>query len=251
MSCILFYSNYCEKCKRLLSILSKNDTSDIHFVGIDKRKQYPDGSIKAILDGNTEFLIPDNITSVPSLILMTRGYRIVGGVDDILEHLRPVEMVNHKFSQPQQSGPVSDPSTWNLGGGTTRGGGEPDRRTNDQFNQSQQATTNSAAYKSDINTTTDPSPVDPSTTDPSTTDPSPFGSWDTAGVFGVVSDFYSFLDQSSDSLMATGDGGVRQMYNYASINMQDEINTPIDTYAPDTIGSDVSVDKLVQQRSNV
>jgi hypothetical protein len=45
---------------------------------------------------------------------------------------------------------------------------------------------------------------------------------------GVSSDNFSFLDTPSESLMAEGDGGLRQMYNYASANFQNEI-TPINT----------------------
>lgn len=45
---------------------------------------------------------------------------------------------------------------------------------------------------------------------------------------GVSSDNFSFLDTPSESLMAEGDGGLRQMYNYASANYQNEI-TPINT----------------------
>lgn len=45
---------------------------------------------------------------------------------------------------------------------------------------------------------------------------------------GVLSDNFSFLDASSESLMAEGDGGLRQMYSYASANFQNQV-VPIDT----------------------
>jgi hypothetical protein len=86
---------------------------------------------------------------------------------------------------------------------------------------------------------------------PDITEPMAFGTWDTAGCTGVVSDLYSYLDQTSDSLLAKGNGGTRQMYNYATMDMEDAIETPVETYRPDTIGEDVSVDKLVQQRSSL
>jgi hypothetical protein len=66
------------------------------------------------------------------------------------------------------------------------------------------------------------------------------------GMF-VHSDYFSFLDQSSDELSAKGDGGLRQMYNYATYNLQDSIQTPDEDYVPDTI-KDVSLEKLIQQR---
>ena len=67
------------------------------------------------------------------------------------------------------------------------------------------------------------------------------------GGFGVVSDNFSFLDMTSEDLSAKGNGGVRQMYNYAGIREEDKIHTPEDDYAPDKIG-DGSMDKLQQQR---
>jgi hypothetical protein len=65
---------------------------------------------------------------------------------------------------------------------------------------------------------------------------------------GVESDQYSFLDQSSDSLSAKGDGGMRQLHNYATINQEDIIETPPDTYEPDKIGN-ISVENLQMERN--
>jgi hypothetical protein len=46
MSCILYYSNYCEHSKKLLQSLSKTELSkDIHFICVDVREVKPDGSI--------------------------------------------------------------------------------------------------------------------------------------------------------------------------------------------------------------
>jgi len=65
---------------------------------------------------------------------------------------------------------------------------------------------------------------------------------------GVVSDNYSYLDQSAESLTAKGNGGLRQMYHYATIDLVDKIETPQEDYIPDKIGSDVSIEKLKQSR---
>ena len=190
MSSILFYSKNCNQCNTLLANISKHDTKDVHFVCIDNRRKNADGSIKAILPNNKEFLVPPNVTSVPSLLLLTRGNRILVGVKEVTDHLQPIIELNHKFPE-----------------------------SNDHV-----------------------API---------TEPAAFGTWDTAGCTGVVSDLYSYLDQSSDSLSAKGDGGLRQMYNYATLHTDDNIETPVETYRPDTIGEDVSVDKLVQQRSTL
>ena len=66
--------------------------------------------------------------------------------------------------------------------------------------------------------------------------------------FGVASDNYSFLDQSADELSAKGNGGMRQLYNYATIDLVDKIETPPDTYSPDKVGS-VSLEQLQNKRS--
>jgi hypothetical protein len=68
------------------------------------------------------------------------------------------------------------------------------------------------------------------------------------GNSGVASDHFSFLDQTSEELSAKGDGGMRQNHHYAGVDFMGTIETPDDTYEPDTIG-DVSMDKLQQQRN--
>ena len=69
------------------------------------------------------------------------------------------------------------------------------------------------------------------------------------GGFGVASDNYSFLDQSADELSAKGNGGMRQLYNYATIDTVDKIDTPPDNYSPDKVGS-VSLEQLQQKRQS-
>jgi hypothetical protein len=54
-----------------------------------------------------------------------------------------------------------------------------------------------------------------------------------------------------EELSAKGNGGRRQMYNYVSAH-QDvvSINTPPDTYHPDKVATDVTVDVLQQKRNS-
>jgi hypothetical protein len=68
------------------------------------------------------------------------------------------------------------------------------------------------------------------------------------GLSEVVSDNYSFLDQNSDDLSAKGDGGMRQLYNYATIDQSDKINTPPDDYIPDKIG-EINLKNLESERN--
>jgi hypothetical protein len=58
---------------------------------------------------------------------------------------------------------------------------------------------------------------------------------DNIGGFGVASDNFSFWDQGSDELLAKGNGGMRQLYNYATINDNGSIETPPDTWSPDKV----------------
>jgi hypothetical protein len=71
---------------------------------------------------------------------------------------------------------------------------------------------------------------------------------DCLGGHGVTSDNFSFLDQSSEELSAKGSGGLRQMYNYASIDFHDKIHTPAEDYVPDKIGN-ISMEQLQQKRN--
>ena len=67
--------------------------------------------------------------------------------------------------------------------------------------------------------------------------------------FGVASDNYSFLDQNPDELSAQGAGGMRQQHHYADITGSYVIETPPDTYTPNTVG-EVSMEKLQSEREH-
>ena len=166
MSCILYYSNYCENSKKILSKLASSSIKNkIHFICIDKRIQ-KNNNTYIILENNLEIILPKTISAVPSLLLINDNYRILLG-DDILNYLKPVEdTINNK---------------------ATNNNGEP------------------SAFSLNNN------------------------------ISGIISDNYSFLDQNSDELSAKGDGGMRQLYNYATINNIDKIDTPEEDYVPDKV----------------
>jgi hypothetical protein len=71
---------------------------------------------------------------------------------------------------------------------------------------------------------------------------------DQAGCFGVASDNFSYWDQDSDELLAKGSGGLRQMYNYATVDCKDNINTPPDSWAPDKV-SETAMKDMESQRN--
>jgi hypothetical protein len=59
-------------------------------------------------------------------------------------------------------------------------------------------------------------------------EPNPFDlSRDTLRSSGVASDNYSFLDMGPQELAPQGNGGMRQMYSYASIDAESPIQTPL------------------------
>jgi hypothetical protein len=80
-------------------------------------------------------------------------------------------------------------------------------------------------------------------------EPAPFSLTSDFMGHGVASDTYSFWDQSSEEMMAKGNGGMRQMYNYSTIDYSNagKIETPPDNYAPDKVGQ-VSLEQLQQNR---
>ena len=64
-----------------------------------------------------------------------------------------------------------------------------------------------------------------------------------------MSDSYSYWDQTSDELSAKGQGGLRQMHSFVTLNHEDKIYTPEDDYEPDKVG-EVDLGKLQLQREN-
>lgn len=66
----------------------------------------------------------------------------------------------------------------------------------------------------------------------------------------IQSDIYSFLDQTVEELSAKGNGGLRQIYNYFTVDQMDDIVTPPEDYTPNKISKDTSLEKLVQDRNS-
>ena len=70
---------------------------------------------------------------------------------------------------------------------------------------------------------------------------------------GIVSDNYSFLDQNDEDLSVKGNGGVRQMHNYVSLNdsMNMTMHLPTDDteYKTDKLkDGEMSVEALQRKR---
>jgi len=182
----LYYSNYCKHCKKVLDFLSKSGIAEkLNCICIDKRKLNTNTNQTFIqLDDGKQVLMPPNLSSVPALLLINKGYSIVLG-SDIIKHYEPeikkkLESVNFGDSEP---------SSYSL--------------------------------KS------------------------------SSGGSNIVSEQFTFYDMSPDELSAKGMGGQRQLYNYVPVsNTSAMIATPPDTYKPDKVSNEVTIDTLQQQRNS-
>jgi hypothetical protein len=185
MSSILYYSNYCDHSKRILQTLAKSNVKDVHFICIDKREKNNNGKVFIVLENGQKIVMPENVTRVPALLLLNKGYEVVYG-DAILQQFRP----RQEMAVKQATMNNMEPMAFAFGGG---------------------------------------------------------------GAFGstVVSDQYSFLDQDSQALSASGDGGVRQMHNYVDLNHVDHFQAisqdESETKNSGRIGN-VSIEQLQTQR---
>jgi hypothetical protein len=113
MSCILYYSKYCEVSKKYLQLLSKSEfQKDIHFICIDKRVKENNGKTFIILENGQKIVLPENITKVPALLLLNQGYQVLYG-EQILQHLKPKQ--HQEVKQATQNN--MEPMAFSLGGG--------------------------------------------------------------------------------------------------------------------------------------
>ena len=188
MSSILYYSNYCDKCKNILTLISKNDSlkKDIHFVCIDKRfRDTKTGGIYVTLETQQKILLPPQVQKVPAMLLLKEGNKVIFG-NDVMEEIKPQQ----EYSTAKATDFNGEPMAFTLGN-------------------------------------------------------------DNIGGFGVASDNFSYWDQGSDELLAEGNGGTRQMYNYATVNNTSTITTPKDDWTPDKVGETAMKDMEAERNQDL
>ena len=113
MSSILYYSKYCEVSKKYLQMLSKtNVQKDVHFICIDKRIKDSNNKTYVVLENGQKIILPENVTRVPALLLLNKGYTVLYG-DQILQHLKPKQEV--EVRQATQNN--MEPMAFSFGGG--------------------------------------------------------------------------------------------------------------------------------------
>lgn len=87
MGYILFYSNYCIQCQKLIQFISKtNVVKKTHFICIDNRKRDAEGNTLVILENGQNMVLPPNINRVPALVLVIQNNRVLFGYDEISRH---------------------------------------------------------------------------------------------------------------------------------------------------------------------
>ena len=112
MSCILYYSKYCDVSKKYIQLLSKlQSQNEIHFICIDKRMK-ENNKTYIILENGQKIIFPENVNRVPALLLMTKGYQVLYGAQ-ILEYLKPRQEVEVKQATQNNM----EPSAFSFGGG--------------------------------------------------------------------------------------------------------------------------------------
>jgi len=81
-------------------------------------------------------------------------------------------------------------------------------------------------------------------------EPSAFYLGGNSGGTNIVSEQYTLYNMSPEELSGKGRGGMRQMYNYVSAGDDTHfIQTPPETYRPDKVSTNVTIDKLQSQRN--
>ena len=87
---ILYYSNYCKHSQKLLQYLVKNNlTNKLNCINIDKRKRNPQSNqTQVFLENGTTVMLPLNVHSVPSLLLVNDKYKVIVG-EEIYKYFAP------------------------------------------------------------------------------------------------------------------------------------------------------------------
>jgi hypothetical protein len=179
---ILYYSNHCKHSQKILQFFVKNNITDqLSFICIDNRKQDPNtGQIYILLENGTQILLPPNVHSVPSLLLVKESYSVIMG-----------DAIMSRFQNTLQ----------NKTNNATEGNGEP------------------------------------------------MGvSLNSVSIGTIVSEQYTLYSATPQDLSTKGNN--RPLYNYVSANENGmAISTPPDTYRPDKVSQNVTIDTLQQKRN--
>lgn len=110
---ILYYSNQCKHCKKILQVLSKTQIKEkVSFICIDNRaidKQTNQTFI--LLNNGSKVIMPPNLASVPALLNVKENYRMIFG-DKIIDYLHP-QIITGESKEVIQNG---EPNSYSFNG---------------------------------------------------------------------------------------------------------------------------------------
>ena len=184
---ILYYSNHCVHCNKIIQYIAKNNLTDkLNCICIDNRKRdVHNNQMYIVLENGKKVIMPPNIHCVPSLLQAKKNYSVISG-EDIIKYYDTV-VVSMKERAVILVGGEPLGVSYNFG----------------------QASSN------------------------------------------IMSEKFTLYNMTPDELSAKGSGTTRQMYNYVSATHNGLlINTPLDTYKPDKVASEVTVDTLQEKRNS-
>lgn len=117
MTDILYYSNHCKHCQKIIHFLTKNNLTDkMSFICLDKRvKDQKTGYTNIILENGKKVILPPNIHSVPSLLLIKENYKVILG-DDIIKLFQPKVKEQNEYATDNQGEPSGFSLNTNSGG---------------------------------------------------------------------------------------------------------------------------------------
>lgn len=104
----LYYSNYCKFSRELISYLTKNNLADkINCVCIDNRtRDKQTGQILVKLENGRFEPIPPNVSRVPSILLVSKGFSVIFG-NAIYQYFEPTRETQQNIATGFNGEPVA------------------------------------------------------------------------------------------------------------------------------------------------
>lgn len=101
---LLYYSNNCEHCKKILIKLARDKqlVDKISYICIDKRKKI-NGEIFIILENGKRMKLPKDLKEVPSLVMLENSNKIIVG-----------DNINTHFEESVKATIMKDPKAFSI-----------------------------------------------------------------------------------------------------------------------------------------
>ena len=211
MSYVIYYSNYCQNSKNMISRIVKDfeNPKNIHWLCIDSRTVEGKTTYVLLSNGN-KIIIPDAINRVPAMLCL-KDYKISYGADILSTIQNIVKLSSHPSPQNAMVQMVE----------TTRKGQPPvvDKPRN-MLSESIEPQAYSLGGTGMFSN-------------------------------NVMSDHYSVWETPDEQMLAQGSAGCMQMHNYVNPHYVDTITQAPETVtrAP-RMSESVTVENLQKQRSN-